>query len=66
MYDMKNQQKKATFKYEKEGRSCLGFANVETLDGKITGNRCPVFDYMGKILSPLIVTRKKDWNSSQK
>ena len=39
--------KKAIFKYEKEGRFYLGLAKVESLDGKITGKRCPVFDYTG-------------------
>ena len=28
-YDMNNQPKKATFKYEQEGRFCLGVAKIE-------------------------------------
>ena len=48
VYDTKNQQKKATFKYEQEGRFCLRVANVESKDGKITGKRCLVFDYTEK------------------
>ena len=40
---MNNQQKKATFKYEKEGILCLGVAKIEHLDGKITGKCCTVF-----------------------
>ena len=47
-YDTKNQPKKSTFKYEQEGRSCLGVSNIENNNGKITGKRCPVFDYSGK------------------
>ena len=43
-----NQPKKATFKYEQEGRFCLGVAKVESQDGTIIGKRCPVFDYTEK------------------
>ena len=39
---MKNQTKKSTFKYEQEGRFCLGVAKIESKDGTITGKRCPV------------------------
>ena len=45
IYYMKNQPKKSTFKYEKEGRFCLGVAKVESLDSKIKGKCCLVFDY---------------------
>ena len=45
IYGTNNQPKKATFKYEQEGRFCLGVAKIESKDGKITGKRCPVFDY---------------------
>ena len=45
VYETNNQPKKATFEYEQEGRFRLGVANVESLYGTITGNRCPVFDY---------------------
>ena len=44
IYDMNNQSKKATFKYEKEGRFCLSVARVNILDRKITGKFCPVFN----------------------
>ena len=47
-YDTNNQPKKATFKYEQEGRFCLGVANIEIENGTITGKRCPVFDYSGE------------------
>ena len=45
VYETNNQLKKATFKYEQEGRFCLGVAEVESKDVTITGKRCPVFDY---------------------
>ena len=51
IYDMNNQQKKAMFKYGKEGRFCLGVEKFKSLDKKITGKRCLVFDYMGFFLA---------------
>ena len=49
VYETNNQSKKATFKYEREGRFCLRVAKVESKeDGKITGKRFPVFYYTGK------------------
>ena len=48
VYNKNNQPKRATFKYEQEGRFCLGVAKVERQDGKIIGKRCPVFDYTEK------------------
>ena len=47
-YETKNQPKKSTFKYEQEGRLCLGVAKIESKNGKIKGKRCPVFDYTNK------------------
>ena len=41
-YGTNNQPKKATFKYEQEGRFCLGMAKMESKNGEITGKRCPV------------------------
>ena len=35
VYNTNNQPKKATFKYEKEERFCLGVAKVESQDGTI-------------------------------
>ena len=48
VYNTNNQPKRETFKYEQEGRFCLGLAKVEGQDGKIIGKRCPVFDYTEK------------------
>ena len=48
VYDTNNQPKRAIFKYEQEGRFCLGVAKVEVQDGTIIGERCPVFDYTEK------------------
>ena len=36
------------FKYEREGRFCIVVAKVQSLDGKILGKSCLVFDYMRK------------------
>ena len=47
-YDTNNQPKKATFEYEPEGRFCLCVAKIESKNGIIKGNRCPVFDCSGK------------------
>ena len=51
VYETSNQPKKATFKYEQEGRFYLGVAKAESKDGTITGKLCPVFDYTEKIFS---------------
>ena len=48
VYDINNQPKRESFKYEQEGRFCLGAAKVEGKDGKIIGKLCPVFDYTEK------------------
>ena len=48
VYYTNNQPKRASFKYEQEGRFCLGVAKVESQDRKIIGKRCPVFDYTEK------------------
>ena len=49
VYETNNQPKKATFKYDQEGRLYLGVAEVESKEyGTITGNSCLVFDYTGK------------------
>ena len=45
VYETNNQPKRETFKYEQEGKLCLGVAKVENKYGTITGKRCPVFDY---------------------
>ena len=46
-YDTNNQQRKATFKYEQEGRLCLGVAKIKSKYGTITGKQCPFFYYPG-------------------
>ena len=46
-YGTNNQPKNPTFKYEQEGRFCLDVAKIESKNVKITGKRCPVFDYTG-------------------
>ena len=35
-YDTNNQPKKSTFKYEQEGRFCLGVSKIEGKNGTIT------------------------------
>ena len=57
-YDTNNQTKKATFKYEQEGRFCLGVANIEIKNGTITGKQCPVFDYSGKNIVTIYAYKK--------
>ena len=47
-YDTDNQPKKATFKYEQEGRFCLGVSNTESKNGTITGKQCPVLIIQGE------------------
>ena len=45
-YNTNNQPEESkTFKYEQEGRFCIGVAKVEGQYGTIIGKRCPVFDY---------------------
>ena len=44
---MNNQPKKTTFKYEQEGRLCLGVAKISSKNGTIKGKRCPFFNYTG-------------------
>ena len=58
VYDTNNQLKRARFKYEQEGRFCLGVAKVEGQDGTIIGKRCPVFDYTEKKTVTIYAYRK--------
>ena len=58
VYNTKNQPKRATFKYEQEGRFFLGVAKVEGQDGKIIGKRCPVFDYTEKKIVTISAYKK--------
>ena len=48
VYNTNNKPKRATSKYEQEGRLCLGVAKVESQYGTIIGKRCPVLDYTKK------------------
>ena len=47
-YGTNNQPKKATFKYEQEGRLCISVAKIERKYGTITDKGCTFFDYSGK------------------
>ena len=58
-YDTKNQPKKATFKYEQEGRFCLDVSKIESKNGMITGKRCPVFNYSGKKILTIDAYKKE-------
>ena len=58
-YDTSNQPKKATFKYEQEGRFCLGVSKIESENGTITGKRCPFFDYSGKNIVTIDTYKKE-------
>ena len=75
-YGTNNQPKKATFKYEQEGRFCLGVPKIEINNWTITGKRCPVFEYTGKkivkidaykkeILKEFAIVRQLTLSSSQ-
>ena len=58
-YETNNQPKKATFKYEQEGRFCLGVDKIESNNGTITGKHCPVFDYSGKQIVTIDAYKKE-------
>ena len=58
-YDMNNKKKKATFKYEQEGKFCLCAAKIESKDETITGKRCPVFDYSGEKIVTIDAYKKE-------
>ena len=66
MYDTKNQPKRAKFKYEQEGRFCLGVAKVESRDGKIIGKRSPVFDYIEKKIVTINANKKEMINELER
>ena len=60
VYDMKNQQNKATFKYDQEGQFFLGVAKVESKeDETITGESCTVFNYTGGNCHDICLQKKK-------
>ena len=60
VYETNNQPKRASFKYEQEGRFCPGVAKVEIQDGKIIGKRCPVFDYTEKKIFTIDALQKRN------
>ena len=62
VYETNNQPKRATFKYEQEGRFCLGVAKVESKDGTTTGKCCPVLDYTDKKIVTIDAYKKEILN----
>ena len=66
VYNTNNQPKKATFKYEQEGRFCLGVTKVEIQDGTIIGKRCPVFDYTEKQIITINAYKKEIRNKLER
>ena len=66
VYNTNNQPNRSTFKYEQEGRFCLGVAKVEGQDGKIIGKRCPVFDYTEKKIVTINAYKKEIRNELER
>ena len=66
VYNTNNPPKRATFKYEQEGRFCLGVAKVEGQDGTIIGKRCPVFDYTEKKIIMINAYKKEIRNKLER
>ena len=66
VFIIQNQPKRATFKYEQEGRFCLGVAKVEGQDGTIIGKRCPVFDYTEKKIVTINAYKKEMRNELER
>ena len=63
VYETKNQPKKSTFKYDQEGRFCIGLDKVESKeDGKIIGKHCPVFYYTGEKFVTIYAYKKEILN----
>ena len=58
VYETNDLPNKWTFKYEQEGKFCLGVAKVESKYGTITGKRCLVFDYTEKKIVTIDVYKK--------
>ena len=65
VYETNNQPKRATFKYEQEGRLCLVVAKVESKDETVTGKRCPMFYYTDKKISTIDAYKNGSWMNSQ-
>ena len=66
VYNTNNQPRKATFKYEQEGRFSIGVAKVEIQYGKIIGKRCPVFDYTEKKIVTINAYKKEMRNELER
>ena len=66
VYNTNNQPRRKTFKYEQEGRFCLGVAKVESQYGKIIGKRCPVFDYTEKKIITINAYKKEIRNKLER
>ena len=66
VYDTNNQPKRASFKYEQEGRFCLSVAKVENQDRTIIGKRCPVFDYTEKKIVTINAYKKEMKNELER
>ena len=64
-YDMNNQPKNSTFKYEQEGKFNLGVFKIKSKNGTITGKQCPVFDYSGGELATIDAYKKEGSASVQ-
>ena len=59
VYIKNNQPKRSTFKYEQEGRFCLGVVKVEGQDGTIIGKSCPMLDYTEKKIFTIDAYKKE-------
>ena len=66
VYNTNNQPKRATFKYEQEGRFCLCVAKVEGQYGTIIGKRCLVFDYTEKKILTIDAYKKEIRNELER
>ena len=66
VYETNNQLKRATLKYEQEGRLCLGVAKVESQDGTIIGKHCLVFDYTEKKIVTINAYKKEIRNKLER
>ena len=66
VYNTNNQAKRSTFKYEQEGRFCIGVAKVEVQDGTIIGKRCLLFDYTEKKIFTINAYKKEMRNELER
>ena len=66
VYNTNNQPKRATFKYDQEGRYCLSVAKVEGQYGTIIGKCCLVFDYTEKKIITINSYKKEITNQLER